>query len=203
MMFRPLRGVLCALLLLVGMMPLIAQSPAAATVDRFPFSVGGGLSKNNIDWGSNLDGTRTEMGISTWVDWRAHFLNRFHGTLIEFEGRDISLAAPKDLTNFRYDSLSAGLLYHYHPGKRISPYAKVLVGYGSASTGPFVIDHKRHHMAKILEPAAGIDVTVKRLYKVRAEFTYQEWLNMDHGKALTPYGVTIGMLYNLNARRAR
>ena len=94
------------------------------------------------------------------------------------------------------------MLYHYHPNKMLSPYAKALIGYGSVSSDPF-LDKKRHHMAKILEPAVGVDFTLKRAYILRAEYTYQEWMNMDHGNSLTPSGFTFGFLYNLNARRAR
>jgi opacity protein-like surface antigen len=175
----------------------ISQTVPAAYQGRLPFTIGGGASNFNVDWGQNR-----MFGYSIWGDWHPGNLPRLlDGLGIEAEGRDLDFGSTHPAPSFRQVTLGAGPIYSYRHFARFRPYGKALIEYGRLddSTG-FVTD-------KVYAPALGFEYhAIQRLW-VRADYEYQVWPNLlngkngYYGKSLDPQGFTLGVSYDFRSFR--
>jgi len=171
----------------------LSQTVPSAYQGRLPFTIGGGASNMNVDWGQNR-----MYGYSIWGDWHPGDLPRIlDGLGVEAEARDLSFGRSNHIpANFREDTLGAGLIYTYRHFARIRPYGKVLIEYGRLNYGPGIATDK------VYAPALGFEYhAIQRLW-VRADYEYQSWPNLFYGgKNLDPQGFTLGASYDFRSFR--
>jgi opacity protein-like surface antigen len=171
--------------------PAISQTVPAAYQGRLPFTIGGGASNMNVDWGQNR-----MFGYSIWGDWHPGSLPRLlDGLGVEVEGRDLHFGLTHPSPGFREDTLGAGPMYSYRHFARFRPYGKVLIEYGRLNSGGGNIATD-----KVYAPAFGFEYhAIQRLW-VRADYEYQAWPNL-YGKTLDPQGFTLGVSYDFRSIR--
>lgn len=175
--------------------PAVSQSAPAAYQGALPFTIGGGASNLNADWGKNR-----MFGYSIWGDWHPGDLPRLlDGLGIEVQARDLDFGGNAGLpANFRQDTVGGGPIYTYRRFARFRPYGKVLIDYGrfnTASSFGVLTD-------RVYAPAFGFEYhAIQRLW-VRADYEYQSWPNLfNNGKNLDPQGFTLGLSYDFRSFR--
>lgn len=147
------------------------------------FYVGGLFSYFDAGYQSNR-----LTGVGAYVDWvpYPHFG-------VEAEGRWLLFNAQHDFRQYTY---LAGPRYGFRRGRRLQPYAKVLLGGG-------VIDFP-YHLAYgnylAIAPGAGIDFRINRHWIARGDYEYQIWPSAVGipgiaSSALKPNGVSVGLAY--------
>lgn len=173
--------------------PAFSQTVPAAYQGTLPFTIGGGASSIDVDWGRNR-----MLGYSIWGDWHPGTLPRLlDGFGVEIEARDISFDRGATLgPDFREDTLGAGPMYTYRRFRRIRPYGKMLIEYGRLDSGLGTI-----LTDKVYAPAFGFEFNATRRLWVRADYEYQDWPNFINGKKLDPQGFTLGVSYNFRSFR--
>ena len=170
-----------------------SQVVPAATEGGLPFSIGGGISSFDVDWGHGR-----MLGPTLWIDYTPGFLPpSLRGLGIEVEGRDISFERGTHTSNFRQDTAGGGPIYIWHRNPNFNPYAKALLELGSID---FVSNDPNysHDTRGLLAIGAGVDVRVYHHVWIRADYEYQVWESLMNG-ILDPQGFTIGVKYDLRA----
>ena len=176
---------------IVAAIPAFSQTVPSAYQGTLPFTIGGGASNLNADWGKNR-----LFGYSIWGDWHPGDLPRLlDGLGVEVQGRDLEFGGqlPK---GYRQDTVGAGLIYSYRHFRRFRPYGKFLIEYGRLNTGGGEI-----LTDKVYAPAFGLEYhAIQRLW-VRADYEYQAWPSLLNGKNLDPQGFTLGASYDFRSFR--
>jgi opacity protein-like surface antigen len=175
------------------------QTVPSAYQGRLPFTIGGGASNLNVDWGQNR-----MFGYSIWGDWHPGSLPRLlDGLGVEAEARDLDFGRSSHIArSFRQDTLGGGLIYSYRRFARVRPYGKFLIDYGRLDDGTGIVTDK------VYAPALGFEYhAIQRLW-VRADYEYQIWPNLlngqnsgYYGKSLDPQGFTLGVSYDFRSFR--
>jgi opacity protein-like surface antigen len=173
--------------------PAISQTVPAAYRGRLPFTIGGGASNFNVDWGQNR-----MFGYSIWGDWHPGSLPRLlDGLGVEIQGRDLDFGRTNPAPGFREDTFGAGPTYSYRHFARFRPYGKVLIEYGRLNYGGGQIATD-----KVYAPALGFEYHAIQRVWVRADYEYQSWPNLFYaGKNLDPQGFTLGVSYDFRSIR--
>jgi len=193
--------------------PVAAQVVPSAESGGLPIVVGAGVSGFNMDWGHDqFDRTRYMEGITVWFDWNLTRLpgpDLLKGFSVELEGRDIDYGLPASLsnarvgdtgTNLRHDTALGGVTYTWRHLHKIRPYGKALIGIGSIDFLPLpsAPPTYRHDTRTVTAFGAGADLRIWRSVWLRADYEYQLWPALFGPDALTPYGLTLGAVYNFN-----
>ena len=211
MNFRQIVAAL-AMLLAAPAIAVWAQVVPSAEAGGLPLVAGGGASRFNMDCGPYVGGSTCYMnGITVWIDWNLTRLpgpELLHGLGVELEGRDLNFELPNFLsnsyvgdkgTNLRQDTGLGGLIYHYRQFRRVRPYGKVLAGLGSMDFPPLPASPPsyRHDNRTIAAFGGGADIHAWRALWIRADYEYQIWPDLfGLSNSLTPYGVTLGAVYD-------
>jgi opacity protein-like surface antigen len=118
-------------------------------------------------------------GVGAYVDLRVNRWVQF-----EAEGRWLRY---NEYLGINEDNYLVGPRLPIHRFGRATPYAKVLVGFGS---GSFLTGH-----STTLAYGGGVDYRVTKRISVRAiDFEYQQW---NVTPTLYPYGVSAGIGYKI------
>lgn len=172
--------------------PAFSQTAPAAYQGQLPFTIGGGASNMNVDWGRNR-----LYGYSIWGDWHPGSLPRLlDGLGVEVEARDLDFGHGAHITPaFRQDTLGGGLIYTYRHFAKIRPYGRALVDFGRLNDGT-----KNPISSLVYAPAMGLEYhAIHRLW-VRADYEYQIWPNLlGDGRNLDPQGFTLGVSYDFRS----
>lgn len=182
--------VILAVYFLAAAGPLFSQTVPSAYRGQMPFTIGGGASNFNVDWGKNR-----MFGYSIWGDWHPGSLPRLlDGLGVEVQARDLSFDGTNLGPGFREDTFGAGGIYTYRHFRRFRPYGKVLIEYGRLNDGAGAVGDK------VYAPAFGVEYhAIQRLW-VRADYEYQAWPDL-FGKTLDPQGFTAGVSYDFRSIR--
>jgi hypothetical protein len=215
---KRIMAALAALLVAVAL-PSLAQVAPSAEAGGLPLVAGGGASRFNMDCGPYLAGSTCYLnGITVWVDWNLTRLPGpafLRGLGVELEGRDLNFGLPASLsdsslgdsgTNLRQDTGLGGVIYHWRHYRRIRPYGKALGGLGSLDFPPLPDSPTtyRHDNRTITAFGGGVDLHAWRSVWVRADYEYQIWPDLfGLPKSLTPYGFTVGAVYDFRGLHRR
>ena len=188
-----------AIIFMGAALPARCQVTYSAEEGKLPFTVGLGASEMWLDWGISHP---RMAGITLWGDWRlASVPAPLRGLGIEFEGRDVNWATPRDLPGHRMDTALVGPMYEWRRTGRVRPYGKFLMGIGSIDyPSPGALQN--HDTLTVFAPAAGANVRLWREISIRGEYEYQMWHHFLGPNNLTPQGFTLGAVYDFGRRAA-
>ncbi len=173
------------------MLPILAAAQAEYSAERAPvsLSVGGSFSFYDANYGGYKVG-----GIATHIDFSPIIWDHVG---VEGEGRWLTLNSSRGFREYNY---LIGPMYRMtlSEHRRFHPYAKALVGQG-------VIDfpnHLAYGRYFVFAPGAGVDYTLNRRWRVRADYEFQIWpgapgIPGDSSGPLKPNGVTVGLTYRV------
>jgi len=164
-----------------------------------PVSVGIAYSNFYTDWTGRL------QGPTVWADWNFYehpsYLNGFG---IEVEGRDLNYGTRSpEVPNLRQDTAGGGPIYTWRHYRRVHPYAKFLVGFGSIDFTFNAIPNYTHDTRTVYEPGGGAEYRIWQNVWVRGNYDYQFWTDFFNHHALNPNGVTIGVSYDFRGIHQR
>lgn len=200
MRLKSVSMLLPAVLFLATTLPLSAQAGYSAQRGGWPLVIGGGTSLFNMDWGHGADGNaRILNGVTVWAEWNKLPRPLPYGLGIGAEGEHINWGQPTDLPQLRADVAMAGPIYTVHRYKRIRPYGKILFGIGSLDFPPF--GNYSHDTRTVIAPGGGGEYRAWNSFWIRADYEYQFWPNLFSSHALTPHGVTFGVIYDFSGFR--
>ena len=199
---KVLFGCILAVVLIATAAPVRAQAAYAALEENPRFSVGGGFSAYDTDFGGKY-----MYGPTLWADWHPRFLDGFflRNFSIEAQARDITWDEHTlgPTADFRETTAGGGLLYHARRFRffGFDPYAKGLISFGGihfGSTNPAVnaLHPYDHDTRTVYSLGGGVDYRIAHRVTVRADYEYQWWPQFLGSNALTPNGFTVGALYN-------
>ncbi len=171
--------------------PLLASGQAAYEATRAPVSLTAGGSFSYFD--AAYAGNRM-TGIGAYVDFSPLVWDHLG---IEAEGRWLLFNGSQSFREYNY---LAGPQFRFSVGdhRRLHPYVKGLVGEG-------IIDfpnHLAYGRYFVIAPGGGVDISLTRRLRVRADYEYQIWPQapgipgLPQG-ALKPNGVTGGVSYRI------
>ena len=159
-----------------------AQVAPAVQAPRYTLQVGGEFSAFKPDYGA-----KWLLGIGAYADLDMH---RWIG--IEAEARTLSFN--KYQNKLRMDTGSGGARFFFPYHRRLVPYAKGLVGFGSID---FPFHHPYDHDTMVMYTfGGGADYKLTHRISIRGEYEYQFWPDFL-GKGLNPHGVNIGASYRI------
>ena len=160
------------------------QATATASGPGSYLAVGGGLCWYQADYG------RRDIGGGVlYAEANPHW--RFG---LEGEARFLRAHTAQDVTETNY--LGGVRVAILHP-RKLQPYAKFLAGVGKI-TLPYGYAHGSF---LAYAPGVGLDVALNDRLSIRAvDVEYQRWPRFPYG-ALSPYGVSAGLLFRLNPVR--
>ncbi len=163
---------------------LHAQAVPTASGPGSYVAVGGGLSWFQADYGRrDLGGGILYAEVNP--QWRFG---------LEGEARFLHVHTAQDVTEANY--LGGVRVAILHP-RKLQPYAKFLAGVGRI-TLPYGYAHGSF---LAYAPGAGLDIALTDRLSIRAiDVEYQRWPSFPYG-SLSPYGVSAGLLFRLNAVR--
>ncbi|HTW78571.1 MAG TPA: outer membrane beta-barrel protein [Terracidiphilus sp.] len=194
--FRILSAVLAAAFS-CAFSPSFAQSVPSAYGPNLPFTVGGGMSDLDVDWGKSR-----MLGYTGWVDWRPGLRSYLDGLGIEAEGHNTAYDATNGLTNFSQLTFSAGPSYEWRRYRNFRPYGKWLFGFGRLDYTLDVNGVNTGYSTTNLVYSPGIGFEYRAFHRLwlRAEYEYQMWPGLL-GKTLDPQGFTAGVSYDFRTIR--
>ncbi len=147
-------------------------------------AVGGGVSWFQADYG-HRDLAGGVLYAEANPQWRVG---------LEGEARFLRVHTAQDVTESDYLGGLRVAILHPH---RLQPYAKFLAGVGRI-TLPYGYAHGSF---LAYAPGAGLDIALNDRLSVRAvDLEYQHWPQFTFG-ALSPYGVSAGLILRLNPVR--
>lgn len=151
------------------------------------FTVGGTFSYFDTNYAGNR-----MMGPGAFIDWSPP--TSWHVGL-EGEGRWLIWNGANSFSQYNY---LAGPRYQFPQGKRLRPYAKLLVGGGEINF-PYQLAHGSYF---VIAPGGGVDYPLSWRLRVRADYEFQIWpqgLGIPGGtnSALKPNGVSVGIGYRI------
>lgn len=178
-------------------MPSFSQVGPSAKSFSVPLIVGAGFSNFNADFGAD----RRISGGTIWADWTiGHVPRRLFGLGVELTARDLSFGAPTGLSNMRYDTAGGGVIYHYYRPRKIHPYAKGGMQFGSIDFPGY--PNYAHDTRSLIAFGGGADFHAWSHVWVRADYEYQMWQHMfGHSTSLTPNGFTFGPEWDFGGGR--
>jgi len=180
---------------LCGWMGTAAQMPAQTTRSgeqgSLRLMIGGGGSDFNSAWQSRL------QGPTVWVDWALPL----KGLGIEAQGT--GLYGEVSNYNLRQGCALMGGIYRWEHYRNIRPYTKFLGGIGNLEVAQPNASYSLRDKGTVYEPGGGIEVRLWRKVWVRGDFSYQFWSGTLANDALTPNGVTLGVMYDFRHTRPR
>ena len=193
-----------ASLLFAASMPALSQSAPTATGGESPFSVGGGVSAFNPDFGSG-----NTYGGTFWADYRLNKAPAYlQGIGFEVEARDILFGhSSSQPSNLSEKTLGGGVTYTVRRFQNFRPYGKVIWGYG-------VADYKNGSGGDASQSrtttalGAGLDYHLFGKVWLRADYEYQMWPDFFKHSAgtipagtLNPNGFTVGFTYHFGRKQ--
>ena len=154
------------------------QVAPAVTYPKYSFQLGGEFSAYRPDYGPQTLlglGAYADMDFRRWIgieaESRALFLNKYENKL-------------------QMDTGGGGPRFFYRD-HRFTPYAKVVIEFGSITFPNHTFDHATRVLYGI---GGGVDYNLSHRVSLRGEFQWQNWLNFPN-RGLTPHGVNIGAAY--------
>lgn len=178
-----------------AVVPVYAQVAPEATGNGLPLTVGFGYSNYDTDWSGRLSGPMF------WADWDLHQLPSYlHGLGMEVEGRDLNYQRTGGIPNLRLDSAGGGPVYTLRQFRRVRPYGKFLVEFGSIDFTIRGYPNYTHDTRTLYAPGGGVNVRAFQNVFVRAEYEYQFWPDLGRGHVLNPRGFTFGVAYDFRGR---
>jgi opacity protein-like surface antigen len=178
----------CLLLLtlsLVTVLPSALHAQATAAATR------GGIAQAGVAYTYSNEDQYPGRHLQGMTLYGTFDLNNHIGV----EG-DVHLASLfKSYFDYKENSYDAGLRYAWHY-RRYSPYAKALVGFGSASApNPNqIVGGSTPGTYFLFALGTGLDYSISNKINARADFEYQRWPNFPpHG--LTPPLLNFGVAY--------
>ena len=197
--------VILAALIMTAAFPVFSQTVPAATQDKLPLSVGGGITSFDPDYQHGR-----MLGEAAWVNYTPHWVPRIlDGIGLEAEIRDLSFhRSPSQPSNLREDVGEGGLTYTWRHFHNIRPYAKFFVGYGNTDYGTMTTPVRRFHDSRtITSMGGGAEFRAYRNLWVRGDYEYQRWPDFfmitTPAGLLNPQGFTVGASYHLGSQRLR
>ena len=173
------------------MTPILAAAQSQYSAERAPvsFTMGGAYSFFDASYGGYK-----VMGAVAYATFSPVIWDH---VALEGEGRWLTQNASRGFREYNY---LAGPLYRItlveHRG--LHPYVKGLIGAG-------VVDFPNHLAVGryfVLAPGGGVDLTLNRRWRLRADYEYQIWPRspdipgMDL-PTMKPNGVTVGVTYRV------
>ena len=195
--------VFLAALFITAASSVFSQTAPAATQDKLPLSVGGGIASFDPDYANGR-----MLGEAAWVNYSPHWVPRIlDGIGLEAEIRDLSFhRAPSQPSNLREDVGEGGLTYTWRHFHNIRPYGKFFAGFGN-------VDYKSatqvsyHDSRTITSMGGGAEFRAYRNFWVRADYEYQFWhdfyFRSTPAGELNPQGFTFGASYHLGSPHFR
>jgi len=178
--------------------PVCAQVVPEATSAGLPVTVGVGFSNYNTDWSGYLSGPMF------WADWNFYQLPSYlRGLGVEVEGRDLNYVRTGGVQNMREDTAGGGPVYTVRHYRRIQPYGKFLLDFGSIDFTILSSPDYHHDTRTVLAPGGGLTYRVFQNVWVRGDYEYQFWPQLGHGNTLNPRGWTFGVAYDFKGRADR
>ena len=180
---------LIAAVLLMAPVLAAAQSEYSAESAPVRFTVGGSYSFFDASYGGYK-----LMGAAAYANFAPLVWDHIG---VEGEGRWLSFHASQGFREYNY---LAGPVYHIalteHP--RLHPYVKGLVGVG-------IVDFPNHLAVGryfVIAPGGGVDYTLNRRWRLRADYEYQIWPGAPGIPGLSlplmkPNGVSVGFTYRV------
>jgi hypothetical protein len=188
---------LVALIFIAGS-SIYGQVAPAATETHPPLTFGLGYSSYHTDWNGYLSGPMF------WADWRFRQSSKHLGGIgVEMEARDLNYQRTGVVSNLRMDAAGGGPIYTWRHFRRIQPYGKFLVEFGSIDFTIQGIPDYTHDTRVVRVPGGGMNYHVSGNLWMRGDYEYQVWPHLGHGHALTPYGFTFGFSYDFSSSFAR
>jgi len=190
------------LFFLAATLPLSSQVVPGARQGGVPIVLGAGFSSFNMDWGHGADGNLRYMdGITAWADW--NFYNApglLRGLGVEVEGRDIDWAHPSGLPQLRHDTFLGGPIYTWRHYRKLYLYGKGFAGIGSIDFQPLpdAPPTYTHDTRTVWALGGGGEYRAVGNFWLRADYEYQWWPQLFGPNALTPNGITLGMVYDFH-----
>lgn len=178
---------LLSFLSIAATLPAHGQVVASATGRQFSITAGVLGSTFQPDyWGGLVAGTSPNRlyGYGTYVDVR---LSRW--LQVEAEGRWLRLNELSDIGQSNY---LIGPRLPIHRFGRLTPYAKVLAGYGTMTFEQNLATGRFTDIAY----GGGVDYKLSRRLSARGDFEYQQWPKWVNS-SLYPYGASVGIGYKI------
>jgi len=174
-----------------------SQAVPAATEGGLPFSIGGGASSMDVDWGHGR-----MLGGTLWFEYTPGFVPPImRGIGLEAEARDINYNRGTQPSNFRQDTAGLGPMFTWRHYPNFRPYAKVLAEYGSFDfTTPY--PNYSHDTRTLAVFGGGVEVRAYHHIWIRADYEYQAWQTLLGGIP-DPQGFTLGLKYDFRAYHRR
>lgn len=198
---KVLFGCVLALMLTIVAAPARAQVVFAGHEGHPRFSVGGGISAFNEDWGHGY-----MYGPTIWADWHPPLMDHFYlsNFSIEAEARDVTWDKGTHPSQFRTATVGGGLLYHARRFRffGFEPYVKGLASFGGIDFGNGTKTTLggqpvySHDTRTVYALGGGLDYRVSHRITARADYEYQWWPQFLGPNSLDPRGFTFGALYN-------
>lgn len=171
--------------------PMLAAAQSEYSAERAPvaLTVGGAFSYFDAAYSGNK-----VMGGTGTLNFSPIIWDHVAG---EAEGRWLTMNGARGFSEYNY---LAGPVYRItlveHRG--LHPYVKGLIGGG--------IVNFPNHLAVgryfVIAPGAGVDLTLNRRWRLRADYEYQIWPGANDvpgtsGGIMKPNGVTVGFIYRI------
>lgn len=175
-------------MLFASAVSLFGQASPSAYETGGHLNVGVAISGFDSDWNGPL------VGPALWIDWKpAIGPSLVKGLGIEVEGRDLNY--DRSVPKLREDTAAAGVIYTWRHFAKLSPYGKFLVGLGSIDF-PNLSPTYSHDTRTVSAIGGGAEYRLLGRLWARGEYEYQIWPDYLHGHALTPYGLSAGVVYH-------
>lgn len=171
--------------------PLFAAGQAAYEAERRPvsLSMGGSYSFFDADYGGYH-----MMGASAYVDFSSLICDHVSG---EAEGRWLTFNGSQGFREYNY---LIGPLYKISLSERhrLHPYVKALLGQGDIDFP----NHLAYGRYFVFAPGSGVDISIRRRLKLRADYEYQIWPDAPGipglpSQGMKPNGVSVGFTYRV------
>ena len=164
-----------------------AQATFSAEQPVVHLKVGAGIDYWSLDYSKGR-----KFGPAAWVG-----VDLWHGLGVQTEMH--SLLAGGDLPRFRYIVGEGGPVYTVHHWRKVEPYAKGELGFGSLDTSQPGALHSTHWTWAV---GGGVEYRTWRRLWTRADYTYDGYpdffsTNTHQYHTLNPAGVTVGLTYHL------
>jgi len=170
--------------------PMLAAAQSQYSAERAPvaFTVGGAYSFFDAAYGGYK-----VMGVTAYANFSPVIWDH---VAVEGEGRWLTMNASRGFAEYNY---LAGPVYRITLSEhRFHPYVKGLVGAGIIDF-PNNLAYGRYFA---IAPGGGVDYTVNRRWRLRADYEYQIWPQAPdipgmQSSAMKPNGVTVGFTYRV------
>jgi opacity protein-like surface antigen len=176
----------------VFIVPIFAAAQTQYSAERAPvaFTMGGAYSFFNASYGGYK-----VMGVTAYANFSPVIWDH---VAVEGEGRWLTLNASRGFAEYNY---LAGPVYRINltEHRNLRPYVKSLIGAGIVEF-PDQLAVGRYFA---IAPGGGVDYTISRRWKLRADYEYQFWPQSPgipgfSSSMMKPNGVTVGFTYRVH-----